>query len=335
MKVWVHNKNYLQTPKTMSTTFSKQCEQTYVLVATSYCMRGAMGFGGQEWRVFFFKAANENSAKMKIAGLKKYFECLNEDSDRRKFNLEYSLSQYDIVALDGPAGYNRLKNLEFEDVEAFMTIDDPEVLEDEAYEKMDEVGEMNEEELEDLYNAQDAEIRRDVYALTFRKGECVGVHEVEVRREEEKKIRFMFDKMTVDNEMVGYTADNIVCKINEGIDDWKYENDYDDNEKEEEWKDITVEEGEKEEGEKKKEEEEEVMIVEVKKAKIEIIDLTGEDEEEVVMKKEKVKKEKVKKKEKSKSVQCSHVFTRGEKKDKRCKTKTKKENGLCSKHSKN
>ena len=324
MKVWVHNKNYLQTPKTMSTTFSKQCEQTYVLVATSYCMRGAMGFGGQEWRVFFFKAANENSAKMKLAGLKKYFECLNEDSDRRKFNIEYSFYPYDIVALDGPAGYNRLKNLDFGEVDAFMTIDDPEVLEDEAYDKMDEVGEMNEEELEELYNAQDAEIRRDVYALTFRKGECVGVHEVEVKREEEKKIRFMFDKMTVDNEMVGFTSDQIVWYINEGIAEWKDEdeNDYDDNEKEEEWKDITVEEGEKEE----EEEEEEVMIVEVKKAKIEIIDLTGEDEEEVVVKKEKVK---------SKSVQCSHVFTRGKKKDKRCKTKTKKENGLCAKHSKN
>jgi len=329
MKVWVHNKNYLQTPKTMSTTFSKQCEQTYVLVATSYCMRGARGFGGQEWKVFFFKAANENSAKMKIAGLKKYFECLNEDSDSRKFNLEYSLSQYDIVALDGPAGYNRLKELDFKEVDAFMTIDDPEVLEDEAYEKMDEVGEMSEEELEELYNTQDAEIRRDVYALTFRKGECVGVHEVEVKKEEEKKIRFMFDKMAVDNEMVGYTSDQIVWYINEGIAEWKDEdeNDYDDNEEEEEWKDITVEEGEEEEGEEEEgEEEEEVMIVEVKKAKIEIIDLTGEDEEEVVVKKEKVK---------SKSVQCSHVFTRGKKKDKRCKTKTKKENGVCAKHSKN
>jgi len=294
MKVWVHNKNYLQTPTTMSTTFSEQGDQTYVVVATSDSTMASMGFNRQEWMVFFFKAANENIVKMKLAGLERYFECLNEDKPWRKFNLEYSLSQYDIVALDGPAGHNWLKKLYFKEVDAFMTIEDG-IRENEASEKIDEVGEMKEEE---LYNKQDAEIRRDVYALTFHEGECVEVHEVEVRREGEKKIRFMFNEMTVDGEMVGFTADKIVDKINEGIGEWKDKNGYLDEdgyeEEEEEWKDITV-----------------------------------EEEEVVVKKKEKVKKEKVK----SKSVQCSHVFTRGGKKDKRCKTKTKKENGLCAKHS--
>ena len=293
MKVWVHNKNYLQTPKTMSTTFSEQGDQTYVVVATSNSTMVSGGFNRQEWMVFFFKAANENIVKMKLAGLERYFECLNEDKPWRKFNLEYSLSQYDIVALDGPAGHNWLKKLYFKEVDAFMTIEDG-IRENEASEKIDEVGEMKEEE---LYNKQDAEIRRDVYALTFHEGECVEVHEVEVRREGEKKIRFMFDEMTVDGEMVGFTADKIVDKINEGIGEWKDKNGYLDEdgyeEEEEEWKDITVE------------------------------------EEEVIVKKKKVTKETAK----SKSMQCSHVFTRGGKKDKRCKTKTKKENGLCAKHS--
>ena len=261
--------------------------------------------------VYGIEAFSERDAIEKFDAITGWIDIDNDSMDEREMQKDEIFVRPLTWTRAGPSGYVRLKDLSVKKLRNILSFLTDYTL-GEIYE--DEILDYNgpDEDIppfKDWLKDREAKIEHDIKFINFIKNVAYSTNEIEVE-DNGDSLTLMLEDMNKCTEPPYGMLEEINAML-----EVQWNSSKNDEAVNRVWENVIME------------EEEEVTIVEVKKAKIEIIDLTGEDEEEVVVKK--AKKETAK----SKSVQCSYVFTRGKKKDKRCMTKTKKENGMCAKHS--